>query len=172
MCKTPPSVSLVEGEVKQHRAAIKGERRRGEEEGGSAAQLLDKDWSAIPEYINSGCLCIIVFIMGITIRGTLCTATKIPFLCIPFPDFHIHVSVPHIFLQQNRQIYPGNILIAHRHMNVEIGTVWQRNSFSGNICFDFSVLFLCSVQIRSDEYQIQISLLEYHFCSQRKRNSL
>jgi hypothetical protein len=71
MCKTPPSVSLVEGEVKQHRAAIKEERRREEEEGGSAAQLLDKDWSAIPEYIHSGCLCLIVFIMGITMRGTL-----------------------------------------------------------------------------------------------------
>jgi hypothetical protein len=27
------------------------------------------------------------------------------------------------FLQQNRQIHRGNILIAHRHMNVEIGTV-------------------------------------------------
>jgi hypothetical protein len=80
MCKTPPSVSLVEGEVKQHRAAIKGERRREEGEGGSAAQLLDKDWSAIPEYIHSGCLCLIVFIMGITMRGTLCTATKIPFM--------------------------------------------------------------------------------------------
>jgi hypothetical protein len=29
-------------------------------------------------------------------------------------------------------------------MNVEIG-LWQRNSFSGNISFKFSVLFLCSV---------------------------
>jgi hypothetical protein len=48
------------------------------------------------------------------------------------PNFHIHVSVsvlyiprigPHIFLQKNRQIERGNIEIAHRHMNVEIGTV-------------------------------------------------
>jgi hypothetical protein len=50
------------------------------------------------------------------------------------PKFHIHVCerfiysqdrssyCPHIFLQQNRQTDPGNILIAHRHMNVEIGT--------------------------------------------------
>ncbi len=48
------------------------------------------------------------------------------------PNFHIHVSVsdlyiprfgPHIFLQQNRRIDLGNKQIAHRHMNVEIGTV-------------------------------------------------
>ncbi len=48
------------------------------------------------------------------------------------PDVHIHVSVsdlyiprigPPIFLQQNRQLDCGNISIAHRHMNVEIGTV-------------------------------------------------
>jgi hypothetical protein len=47
------------------------------------------------------------------------------------PSFHIHVSVSdlyisriglHIFLQQNRQTDRGNIQIAHRHMNVEIGT--------------------------------------------------
>jgi hypothetical protein len=47
------------------------------------------------------------------------------------PNVHIHVSMselytprigPQIFLQQNRQTDPGNILIAHRHMNVEIET--------------------------------------------------
>ncbi len=47
------------------------------------------------------------------------------------PNSHIHVSVsdlyipsigPHIFLQQNSQTDGGNIKIAHRHMNVEIGT--------------------------------------------------
>jgi hypothetical protein len=47
-------------------------------------------------------------------------------------NFHIHVSVsalyiprigPHIFLQQKRQINRRNLQIAHRHMNVEIGTV-------------------------------------------------
>ncbi len=46
------------------------------------------------------------------------------------PDCHIHVSEQFIysqhrstyFLQQNRQISRGNIRIAHRHMNVEIGT--------------------------------------------------
>jgi hypothetical protein len=49
----------------------------------------------------------------------------------PSANFHIHVSVsdlyilrigPHIFLQQNRQTNRGNVLIAHRYMNVEIGT--------------------------------------------------
>jgi hypothetical protein len=48
----------------------------------------------------------------------------------PSPNYHIHVSVsdlyiprigPHIFLQQNRQTDRGNIEIAHRHINVEIG---------------------------------------------------
>ncbi len=29
-------------------------------------------------------------------------------------------------------------------MNVEMG-LWPHNSFSGNICFEFSVLVLCSV---------------------------
>jgi hypothetical protein len=47
------------------------------------------------------------------------------------PNFHIHVSVrdlyiptigPPIFLQQNRQTDCGNILIAHRNMNVGIRT--------------------------------------------------
>ncbi len=46
------------------------------------------------------------------------------------PNFHIHISVsdlyipmigPPIFLQQNRQTDRGNIQIAHRYMNVEIG---------------------------------------------------
>ncbi len=53
------------------------------------------------------------------------------------------------FLQQNGQIDCGNISIAHRHMNVEIGTVlWPSYSLSGNICFQFSVLVLCSVDQR------------------------
>ncbi len=53
------------------------------------------------------------------------------------PNFHIHVSVsdlyiprigPHIFLQQNRQ------------------------TFSGNLCFKFSVLYLRSVQYGSKTF--------------------
>ncbi len=69
------------------------------------------------------------------------------------PIFHIRVPVsdlyfprigPHIFLQQNRLTDPGNISIAHRHMNVEIG-LRPRNYISENICFEFSVLSLCTV---------------------------
>ncbi len=65
------------------------------------------------------------------------------------PYFHINVSVsdlyiptfgPPIFLQQNRQSDQRN-----RSQNVGIGTVAVRSSFSGNICFVFSVLYLCSV---------------------------
>ncbi len=69
--------------------------------------------------------------------ATFCRSTLlfIPFLGIArplSPNFHINVSVsdfyiprigPHIFLKQNRQIDSENIQIAHRHMNVEIGTV-------------------------------------------------
>jgi hypothetical protein len=50
------------------------------------------------------------------------------------PNFHIHLSVwaiyniprigPHIFLQQKRQIDYGNIEIADRHINLEIG-IWD-----------------------------------------------
>jgi hypothetical protein len=56
-------------------------------------------------------------------------------------NFHIHVSVSDLYiptinlpilLQENMWTEP------HRHMNVEIGTV-DGNSFSGNICFEFSV---------------------------------
>ncbi len=66
---------------------------------------------------------------------------------------HIYVSVsdlyilrvgPHIFLWQNRHTDRGNIKSAHRHMNVEIRAE-VCNSFSGNICFQFSILCLCSV---------------------------
>ncbi len=70
-------------------------------------------------------------------------------------NFHIHVSLsdlyiprigPHISCKKNRQIDRGNTYIAHRHMNVKIGTgLWPRSSFSGNICFKLSVLVLCSV---------------------------
>jgi hypothetical protein len=52
-------------------------------------------------------------------------------------------SVHIFFCSRNRQIDRGNIEIAHRQINVEIG-LWLHNSFSGNICFEFSVLSLCS----------------------------
>ncbi len=46
-------------------------------------------------------------------------------------NFHIHMSVSNIYipmivlpiiLQENKWTDPGNISIAHRHMNVEMGT--------------------------------------------------
>jgi hypothetical protein len=70
----------------------------------------------------------------------------IPFQGITRPlYFHIHVFVrdlyiprigPHIWLQQNRQTYPGNIKISHRYMSVGIG---RQNIL---ILFCCSVLFL------------------------------
>merc|ERR1711970_1147593 len=42
----------------------------GSDEKKSEKQLLDKDWGArIPEYVSQGCLSLLVFIMGITMRG-------------------------------------------------------------------------------------------------------
>jgi hypothetical protein len=47
------------------------------------------------------------------------------------PNFHIHVSVSDLYiptiglpilLQDIKWTHPGNKLIAHRHMNVDIGT--------------------------------------------------
>jgi hypothetical protein len=47
------------------------------------------------------------------------------------PSFHSHVSVSDLYiptiglpilLQENMWINPGTIQVAHRHMNVEIGT--------------------------------------------------
>ena len=85
MCKTPPTVSMLEGEGEETvtecngscitvngKKAGKGVKKEKEEERGSSDSLLDKDWgSTIPEYVSSGCLCTLVFIMGITMRGRL-----------------------------------------------------------------------------------------------------
>jgi hypothetical protein len=53
------------------------------------------------------------------------------------PNFHIHVSVSGLYIPK---ISPHIFLW-------KLG-LWQRqkNSFSGNICFEFSVLVLCSVE--------------------------
>jgi hypothetical protein len=67
------------------------------------------------------------------------------------PNFHIHVSVsylyvprisPHISCSRIGRSRVEIYKIAHRHMIVEL-VLWPRYSFSGNICFKFSVLVLC-----------------------------
>ncbi len=91
--------------------------------------------------------------------------SKIPFMysfsgncaasCIS-PNFQIHVSVSDIyiysqdrstyFLRQNRQIDCGIVGVYKSRTETWIWKLglWPRNSFSGNICFQFSVLVLCS----------------------------
>ncbi len=63
------------------------------------------------------------------------------------PNFHIHVSMsgPHIFLQKERQIDRGNIYIAHRLMNVDIGTVVAPFLFWEYL---FRIIGICSLQCR------------------------
>jgi hypothetical protein len=57
------------------------------------------------------------------------TATKIPFMYSFSREFHVCEQFLYsqdrstYFLQENKQIDGGNIKIAHRHMNLKIGTV-------------------------------------------------
>jgi hypothetical protein len=41
--------------------------------------------------------------------------------------------------------------------------LWPRNSFSGNICFQFSVLVLCSVVIVRDDFLIFFYLISKEY---------
>ncbi len=69
------------------------------------------------------------------------------------PNFHIHVSVSDLY------IFPGSVhIFSCNRVDRSIVRInksftdtwiwklglWPRNSFSGNICFKFSVLVLCS----------------------------
>ncbi len=73
------------------------------------------------------------------------------------PNFHIHVSV-NVFIQYIPRIGPQFSYSRIGRSKVEIYNtltytwMWKsalrpRNSFSGNICFEFSVLVLCSVLV-------------------------
>ncbi len=74
-----------------------------------------------------------------------CTATKIPFMysfsgnCAASVPISTSQDRSTYFLQQNRQIDPGNILIAHRHMNVEIWTVAAQFLFLEYLFWIFGV---------------------------------
>ncbi len=90
----------------------------------------------------------------------VCTATKNPIYVFLFwelrglsPNFHIHVSVSDLYIPR---IGP-HISCSRRGRSI-VGIyksltdtwmwklwLWLRHSFSGNICFKFSVLVLCRV---------------------------
>jgi hypothetical protein len=71
------------------------------------------------------------------------------------PNFHIHVSIsnlsiprisPHIFLQKNRQTNLGIYKSLTDSWTWKLG-LRLRKSLSGNICFKFWVLCLCSAVV-------------------------
>ncbi len=73
-------------------------------------------------------------------KGIAWPQPHFPHSCVSVSDLYIRIS-PHIFLQQNRQTDPGNIYSITDTWMWKLG-LRQRNSFSGNICFEFSVLCL------------------------------
>jgi hypothetical protein len=75
-------------------------------------------------------------------KGVSQPQTQFPHPCVCERWIHIFSGSVHIFLQENRQTDRGNISTAQIWM-WKLG-LRPRNSFSGNICFEFSVLCLCS----------------------------
>ncbi len=70
------------------------------------------------------------------------------------PNFHVHVSVSDLYIPRLRP-HISCSSIGRSIMGIwmwKLG-LWPRNSFSGNICFEFSVLCLCS------EYTFKTSYL-------------
>ncbi len=64
-------------------------------------------------------------------------AASVPMSTFMYLRFiYSHPIGPPISLQQNRQIDRGNIYIAHRNLNLGIGTE-AAQFISGNICFEF-----------------------------------
>ncbi len=73
---------------------------------------------------------------------------------------YIFLGSVHIFPAAEKA---GNIKIAHRHMNVEIG-LWPRNFFSVNICFKFSILVLCNVSPSTPNWCSIYTFFQKIFC--------
>ncbi len=66
---------------------------------------------------------------------------------------YIFPGLVHIFPERNRKIDRGIISIAHRHINVEIGTVAAQFLFE-NICFEFSELVLQCVKTELSNFDM------------------
>ncbi len=70
------------------------------------------------------------------------------------PNFLIHVSVSDLCIPR---ISPQSTYFLQQNIGIPLTDTWMwklglrpRNSFSGNICFEFSVLVLCSVVLQLD----------------------
>jgi hypothetical protein len=88
-----------------------------------------------------------------------CTATKIQFICsfsgncaasVPIFTFICLWAIPrigpHISCRRIGRSIEGTYKSLTDTWIWQLG-LWPRNSFSGNICFEFSVLVLCSVDL-------------------------
>ncbi len=67
--------------------------------------------------------------------------SQFPHSCVCERFIYSQDRPTYILPAAERQINRGNIKIAHRHMNVEVGTV-AAQFLSGNTCLEFSVLCL------------------------------